>query len=701
MIRSIFILLSLCFYLGSTYAAINPIVNVSVDKGGVSVNFKLRLFDDVVPDTTSNFLNYVNGSTMSGGSYAQTFFHRNAKDFVLQGGGFSFNATIGGFSFDSTTGDYTGGLQKIVTDATIANEPNLLNVRGSVAMAKKPARYVDAGGVPVAIGVCTEEGSDCVLVAGTGPNSATSQWFINLANNDFLDAISSNGGFTVFAEVIQDDMLIIDDITATDTYNLEATTSFNALPLTDYTPAEPVLDNNLIRIVSMNELYKISDDIDFGDVDVGVVVDSTITIKALENETLEIGNINVTQLSTPFSIEQNGCENTTIVADASCEISVRYAPASINTSKGELGVVFTDPVSTFTIKVVASNAPDIFLSRTIGDFGVIVPFNPTNGLPEQIAIFIDNDGVKDLVLESSEIVFTKGDGSQFQIVDNCQNRTLPPKSAETSSGCAIPVNFIGSTFGEFSFTLTVVSNDPDQPRIDVPFTATVVSDTDGVSILIEDGSPNNGDGNFDGELDSLQSDVVSIPNSQGEYITLVTSNTVQFSNVVLDAITKFSVPFPAAGIEDSVISFEIDDISVGAVVNVGLIIPEGFVYDDFKLLNLNTSTLKNEWVSSEFAGTGGVASIGKTQFTSSNGVQASRDLVIITFVEGGYGDVDTSANGELSVTGLLLIKPDSSGNSGSSGNLKLLFIIILICLIALFRTINKNSIKDDEFELRD
>ncbi len=662
-------------------ATVNPIVRVSVEKGGAPVSFNLRLFDDVAPNTTNNFLNYVRGTTANGGSYAKTFFHRNATDFVLQTGGFSFNSTIGGFIFDSVTGNYTGGLQKIITDSTIANEPNLLNVRGSVAMAKKPARYEDANGVLVTVGICTVEGPDCILIAGTGPNSATSQWFINMLDNNILDSVSSNGGFTVFAEVISEDMIMIDDIAATDTYNLEAGTSFNALPLVSYTPVEPVQDNNLIKIVSMNELYRISDDIDFGDVDVGSVVDSIVTIKALENKNLDIGNIDAAQLLTPFSVIQDDCKNTTVLADASCDITVRYAPTSINTSVGELEIVFADPASVFTIKVIASNAQDISLNRTTGDFGEIVPFNSDNGLPEQIAIFVDNVGVKDLVIDSSEVVFTSGDSSQFQIFDNCQNKTFPPGAA-----CAIPVNFIGTTFGEFSFILTIVSNDPDQPRIAVPFTATVVSDTDGVPALIEDGSPNNGDGNFDDVLDSLQSYVVSISNNMGMYITLVTSNFVQFRNVTIEAIADFNVPFPEASSEDNIIAFDINDISAGAVINVGFIIPKDFVYDDFKLLNINTTTLEEEWISSEFEGTGagGVTSFGTTKFSSENGAKGTREVLVITFVDGGYGDTDLQANGVLSVTGLLLIKPESSSSSGKLG---VFFVVTLLLLLIFFRTL--------------
>ncbi len=113
---------------------------------------EIDLFEEETPETVANFLNYVND-----GDYANTFIHRSVAGFVIQGGGFTF---------------IDGERQSVPTDPPVVNEPGISNLRGTIAMAK---------------------------LSGD-PNSATSQWFINLADNaENLDG--QNGGFTVFGQV--------------------------------------------------------------------------------------------------------------------------------------------------------------------------------------------------------------------------------------------------------------------------------------------------------------------------------------------------------------------------------------------------------------------------------------------------------------------------------------------------------------------
>ena len=145
----------------------------------------LALHDDAAPLTVANFVAYVNA-----GRYAANFFHRSVPGFVIQNGGFYF--------INDTTFD------EVATFAPVKNEPGRSNLRGTVAMAK----------------------------LGGDPDSATSQWFINLADNSAnLDA--QNGGFTVFAHVLGDGMAVADTIAATPRYNVSNLSSaWTDLPLT-------------------------------------------------------------------------------------------------------------------------------------------------------------------------------------------------------------------------------------------------------------------------------------------------------------------------------------------------------------------------------------------------------------------------------------------------------------------------------------
>lgn len=135
--------------------AANARVTFETNQGNVGV----ELLNQKAPLTVANFLNYVDSNR-----YDNTIIHRSPADFVVQGGGYIANGTA-----PNTTLDH------IAVDAAVPNEFDATrsNVRGTVAMAK----------------------------LGSDPNSATSEFFFNVADNSSnLD--NQNGGFTVFANVV-------------------------------------------------------------------------------------------------------------------------------------------------------------------------------------------------------------------------------------------------------------------------------------------------------------------------------------------------------------------------------------------------------------------------------------------------------------------------------------------------------------------
>ncbi len=167
---------------------VNTLLRMQTSMG----NIELELFDDAAPQTVANFLNYVND-----GDYRNTIIHRSIPGFVIQGGGYQLQ---------------TGSprLVPVPTDPPVVNEPGISNTRGTLAMAKQPG----------------------------DPNSATSQWFINLADNSSnLD--QQNGGFTVFGQVL--DMAPVDAIAAVPTFNFGG--AFTDVPLRDFTPGTTFPDN--------------------------------------------------------------------------------------------------------------------------------------------------------------------------------------------------------------------------------------------------------------------------------------------------------------------------------------------------------------------------------------------------------------------------------------------------------------------------
>ena len=135
--------------------------------------------------TVKNFLKYVKRDL-----YDNSIFHRSVPGFVLQGGGF--------LAPDLPTNE-GGPPERITPFKTIKNQPGNSNLRGTIAMAKQ---------------------------AG-GPDSATSQWFVNLVDNFPLD--EQNEGFTVFGKVLGQGMEIIDQLSSANIYNFGG--AFSQLPL--------------------------------------------------------------------------------------------------------------------------------------------------------------------------------------------------------------------------------------------------------------------------------------------------------------------------------------------------------------------------------------------------------------------------------------------------------------------------------------
>lgn len=147
----------------------------------------LELNEEAAPITVKNFIRYVEE-----GFYDGMVFHRVIPNFMIQGGGFTMD------------------LKDKETHPMIVNEFKLSNVRGTIAMAK----------------------------LGGNPNSATSQFFINLKDSSGnLDR--QNGGFTVFAKVVKG-MDVVDSIATVKTTTKIGTIRGRKLRL-DNTPVEPVV----------------------------------------------------------------------------------------------------------------------------------------------------------------------------------------------------------------------------------------------------------------------------------------------------------------------------------------------------------------------------------------------------------------------------------------------------------------------------
>ncbi|MCP4267007.1 MAG: hypothetical protein GY777_15795, partial [Candidatus Brocadiaceae bacterium] len=132
-------------------------------------SFEVKLDPEKAPKTVTNFLSYVDD-----GFYNNTLFHRIVPEFVVQGGGLK------------------KGMVKKQTHPPVENESHngLGNSRGTITMARK-----------------------------RDPHSASSQFFINVADNPSLDFRNNRPGYTVFGKVTGG-MDIVDKIAAVPTTSI-------------------------------------------------------------------------------------------------------------------------------------------------------------------------------------------------------------------------------------------------------------------------------------------------------------------------------------------------------------------------------------------------------------------------------------------------------------------------------------------------
>jgi cyclophilin family peptidyl-prolyl cis-trans isomerase len=225
-------------------------------------SFDIILYPLATPGTVNNFLRYADD-----GLYNSTFFHRSIDDFIVQGGGYSHNGT---------------SFSKVVAFPAIQNEPGISNVAGTVAMAK----------------------------IGGQPNSATSEFFVNLNDLNAHDPNNPNGanldeqneGFSVFGRIAGTGMNVVNQINALPSQDYTVTVDGSSrrlddVPMNVAPPVPAVMDpTKLVKVTSVAPVPILRYEVTSGDPAIATAVvngtnvditgvatgTTTITVKAID-----------------------------------------------------------------------------------------------------------------------------------------------------------------------------------------------------------------------------------------------------------------------------------------------------------------------------------------------------------------------------------------------------------------------------------
>ena len=615
------------------------ITQINIQQAGVINSVYIKLLENDAPLTVQNFRNYV-----SDGDYTNSFIHRSWPGFIIQGGGFTFDPALndGTFSYDSVNDLYPGGLQPVPEDLQIINEFGNSNLRGTLAM-------------------------------------ANSEWFVNLKDNS-VDLDTQNGGYTVFAEILGTGMDVFDGIAIQPVFNLttDIHPSFELLPLLGYVSG-PVTNDNLVLVKSVNEILSITPDIIYGTVTSGANLQPEIVIQNTGVDSISIGGIaTLNTLSAPYKIVSDFCSNTVLFSGQRCSFIVLFSPEAEGIFTDDFDVEFPDLGINYLITLSGEGGPavaeaDITVSHSSVDFDEHDVLYSVDDLPYTGVISIRNLGTLSLDLLAIELSLDSD--SEFTFDGDC----IGISSLAPGAACSINLSYHPMTAGNHTAKLILETSDPDQGLFEIPIFAAADSENDGVDGIVEDASPNNGDGNNDDVLDSRQSDVVSFSDLKGTYVTYASTLDQPFMDVLIAEQSVLDENPDNVIIETGVHEFTLDAIASNVIVEIGLMLPANVNPSAYYVYGPTLDNAVPHWYKFDFDGETGVTFLGTAIITSPSGNKIKRNLVTLKIKNGGRGDSSSIADTQIVVKSG--INYGYSSNDG--GGLLSIFFLITIFLTGL------------------
>lgn len=607
-------------------------------------------FPDGAPKTVENFLRYIEYTDPDTNEvvrrFDNTFIHRSVSDFIIQGGGFAYTPNPDGEDFARDMSEVVIDTTADGQEKTVQNEfaVSRSNVRGTVAMAKR----------------------------GGDPDSATSQWFINIGDNS-ANLDNQNGGFTVFGRVIGMNVdnigtTIADEIAELETVDKSNVHSaFTNLPLFGYTQSDPVPEvtsANMVRLTSVTVVEPVQPSV----LDMGLTLikstspTQTVTLQNLTDATFTINAFAPDLLASPFSLSSETCSATTLLPLQTCTLFIDFTPTEAGQKNASFIITTDSPtLSSLRVSVTGTGAPQeptISFSPALGpalQFGNLGPGQDDRTLD----LSISNLGIDTLTVDPRP--FTGTGTENLALSSDCS-------SLATGDSCTMSITFsLISAPTETEAQLEILSNDPQAPSSIIQITGSTSSDNDGVADAIEAAVSSSGDGNLDGIADVLQDNVASLPDAFGRYVTLEADSGIDLVGVqAIDSLAPESTPRLASGTLDfrnRFFSFQLENVPVGGTATVTLYLPEGQTathYFKFGRLPSDVITrvpgliaLPPHWYSFDYNG--------------DTGAEIQGNRITLHFRDGGRGDDDLTADGRIVDPGGPAIASASGGSSGGGG----------------------------------
>ena len=551
-------------------------LRMQTDLGGIDI----RLRGDVAPVTVENFCNYVDD-----GDYDGTYFHRSISGFVSQAGGFKFIPENGTF--------FGGGNTEIPSDDPINNEAGLpgalSNIVGTLAMAKIGAEFDDNGD----------------LVPGTGPDTATNQWFFNVADNSGVPPNGldfQNGGFTVFAEVLAGDIAVVNDINAQDICQ-------------DIPGLGTVVCGSSAATIQIGASRPGS----------GFDTDNLLVINYIGIDSDKDGIVDGVEAAAPDTdADKNGIQDVSQVNVASFD-NVTGEYATLQSASGT-ALRSTDVLS--PAYAIAHPATSFCFFKDLDFTSGFVGTEITGATPSGAT-------VADLTLPVGVLpdTFYSYGPTQADSEPHWYEFLYDGETGAQITGNTVRMHYVDGKRGDNDLNN---ANGAIATIVGPMFTRSSPREEDGILAFVEDGGPNNGDANNDGVPDSEQAHVANFPDLNTVRLTLESDSATLPLQVVE---TNAQVGIPGDEIRDTLTfthGFVRFNACADTIASVDMVLPVGEVPDTFYLYG--PTAANPELTFNEFL------------FDGETGAEIIGNNVTLHFVDGGRGDADMLENGVITVS---------------------------------------------------